>query len=120
MRCGIRIFMTDKSYPEALEKVAKPAAVEISNVKRNEQIKKLSIFLVEMFQGIVPENNGEYFNPIDQRFLDEMINDPLNLNVHEFHRTNLEYLRIDDGFPVAWRDEKGKVLFVQLRSIEKR
>jgi len=87
----------------------------------NEQIKQLEIYLRNLYQGIVPEESGVkgYADPLDQRFLDEFINDPLKLREHNFHKLCLEKLKIDNGYPVAWRDEHGKILFVQLRKIDK-
>lgn len=83
------------------------------------QLSKLEKYIKEMYQGIVPEIRNGHNEPIEQRFLDDMIGDPLDLDKHDFHKMRLEHLVIDEGYPIAWRDITGRVMFVQLRKIDK-
>ena len=76
---------------------------------------ELEKLLKEFLSGIKPEFIEGDFEPIGQEFLDKMIVDPLNLDEHNFHRTNLSLLDIDDGYPKAYRDCDGKIVAIQLR-----
>jgi len=74
--------------------------------------------LKEMYSGIIPILDYDGFpSPLGQQFLNNMINDPLNLREFEFHRTRFELLNIADGYPKAWRTSRGKICAVQLRPI---
>ena len=75
----------------------------------------LEKLLKEFFLSVKPEFIEGDFEPIEQRFLDKMIVDPLNLDEHNFHRTDLSLLDIDDGYPKAYRDCDGKIVAIQLR-----
>lgn len=87
----------------------------------SEQIETLQQFLIEFYEGIIPVDSGEvgFAKPLDQRFLNEFIDDPLRLKEHNFHKNNLDHLKIDKGFPKAWRDDSGKIIYIQLRNIDK-
>lgn len=87
----------------------------------SEQIETLQQFLIEFYEGIIPVDSGEvgFAKPLDQRFINEFIDDPLRLKEHNFHKNNLDHLKIDKGFPKAWRDDSGKIIFIQLRNIDK-
>ena len=84
-----------------------------------EQLAKLKELLVEFYKGIEPvlakSFGQECFEPLEQRFLDELIDDPLNLKEHGFHKTNTDLLSIDFGYPIAYRNEKNKIVAIQLR-----
>ena len=87
---------------------------------QDKKIKNLEIYLKNMYKGIIPEkSNRGYYDPIDYRFLNDFIEDPLQIKIHNFHRTRIDKLSIDDGYPVEWKDENGKTIFVQLRKIDK-
>jgi len=75
----------------------------------------LEKLLKEFFLYVKPEFIEGDFEPMEQRFLDKMIVDPLNLDEHNFHKTDLSLLDIDDGYPKAYRDYDGKIVAIQLR-----
>ena len=83
-----------------------------------EQVQKLEEYTREMWEGIVPEQNSRgYFEPLPPKILDSLVRNPINYYDHNFHNLRLEHLEISEGYPIAWRNNEGKVTFVQLRPI---
>ena len=80
------------------------------------QIQTLRDLLVEfyLFQKEHYKNDKRFL-----QFVEENLKDPLNENRSEFHSSRLELLDIADEFPVAHRNDEGKVVAVQLRPITK-
>ena len=84
-----------------------------------EQLDKLESYLKEFYSGIVPtEPIDGWSSPMNQEFLNELIEDPLQINIHNFHKTNTDFLTIDEGFPIAYRNDQGKIIAIQLRKID--
>ena len=83
------------------------------------KINELKLLLKEFFMNIKPEFIEGDFEPMEERFLNKMICDPLNLDEHNFHRTNLSLLNIDDGYPIAYRDNDKRIVAIQLRKCNK-
>jgi hypothetical protein len=84
----------------------------------DEQVKKLQEYVKEMWASIVPEKDSNgYFDPYSQKTLDSFVKNPLDLEIHNFHKLRLEHLDISEGYPIAWRNAEKKVIFVQLRPI---
>ena len=93
-----------------------------SNIGKNkfQQLKILESLMIEMYQDIIPELNSEqYYDPFTPNSLEKIITDILQLHQHEFHKMRYQYLDIDVGFPISWRDAMGRVMFIQLRKINK-
>ena len=83
-----------------------------------EQLQKLEEYTREMWEGIVPEKGSRgYFEPLPPNILDSLVKNPINYYDHNFHNLRLEHLEISEGYPIAWRNKEGKVMFVQLRPI---
>ena len=83
-----------------------------------EQFQKLEEYTREMWEGIVPEKGSRgYFEPLPPKILDSLVRNPINYYDHNFHNLRLEYLEISEGYPIAWKNSEGKVMFVQLRPI---
>tara|TARA_Y100000991_G_C21959429_1_gene343696 strand:+ start:372 stop:1031 length:660 start_codon:yes stop_codon:yes gene_type:complete len=85
------------------------------------QFDNLEKYLRNLYRDIEPEKNAfkDYYDPMEQKFLDEFIDDPLQIKIHNFHKNRIEKLTIDEGYPVEWKNEDGKTIFVQLRKIDK-
>lgn len=79
------------------------------------KVVELEKLLKEFYSGIKPQFIEGDFEPMEQKFLDKMIVDPLNLDEHNFHKNDLSLLDIDDGYPKAYRDCDGKIVAIQLR-----
>ena len=47
----------------------------------------LEKYLKNLYEGITPEKNEKenYYDPIEKKFLDEYIDDPLQIKLHNFH-----------------------------------
>ena len=83
-----------------------------------EQLQKLEEYTREMWEGIVPEKGSRgYFEPLPPKILDSLVKNPINYYDHNFHNLRLEHLEISEGYPIAWRNKEGKVMFVQLLPI---
>ena len=80
----------------------------------------LEKYLKNLYEGITPEKNKNenYDDPIEKKFLNEYIDDPLQIKLHNFHKNCIDKLSIDDGYPVEWKNNEGKTIFVQLRKIK--
>lgn len=88
------------------------------NLCTREQLQKLEEYTREMWEGIVPEKGSRgYFEPLPPNILDSLVKNPINYYDHNFHNLRLEHLEISEGYPIAWRNNEGKVMFVQLRPI---
>ena len=90
-----------------------------SSFLSEKQIEKLYEYLKEFYNEIKPTKpvNG-WSEPINQEFLNELINDPLQQDIHNFHKNNINLLNIDDGYPKAFRNEEDKIVAIQLREID--
>ena len=84
------------------------------------QIKLLEKYCREFYDGLEPETNSNdgYADPIDPIFINDILKDPLGLNQHNFHAMRTQYLSIDEGYPKAFRNNDGKIIFIQLREIK--
>lgn len=78
------------------------------------QIKTLKGLLVEFYK--FQKQHYKSHQTILE-FVEESLKDPLKESCPEFHSSRLELLDIDEGFPVAHRDENGHVIAIQLRPI---
>ena len=89
------------------------------SIPSKQQIEKLKQYLKEFYSGIIPSEpvNG-WSDPMNQEYLNEFIADPLQVNIHNFHRTNTDLLKIDEGYPIAHRNNEGIIVAVQLREID--
>jgi hypothetical protein len=78
------------------------------------QLKLLKEFLIEFYKF-----QAEFYKD-DERmlgFIKKNIMDPFLEQEPEFHRSNLELLNIEDGYPIAHFNEKNQIYAIQLRSI---
>ena len=85
------------------------------STKSYKKILLLEKILKDFLCSVEPELiEGEY-EPLGINFINDMVSDPLNLKEHNFHKTDLSLLNIDDGYPKAYRDCDGKIVAIQLR-----
>jgi hypothetical protein len=84
------------------------------------QIQLLLNYCREFYEGLEPEKNScdGFADPIDPRFISEILKDPLGTKQHNFHAMRIQYLSIDKEYPKAFRDKNGKIIFIQLREIK--
>lgn len=80
------------------------------------QLATLKKYAIDMFSAI-KEEKGE---PMLQEYLDEYVNDPFQEKVHKFIRMDFSKLHIDVGYPRPYYNEKGDIIAIQLRAIDKK
>ena len=84
--------------------------------KNKKKYDLLKTYLSNMYKNIydnIKQNN------IDKKKILELINDPLQLKGDDIHKNRIQLLKIDDDYPVEWKNECGHTIFVQLRKINK-
>ena len=87
-----------------------------------EQLLLLKNLLLEFYTYKLEElTSKDYFTVYkNQSYINhtkERINNPLNVGTERFHENRVELLDIEEGYPLAHRNNEGKVIAIQLRPI---
>lgn len=85
---------------------------------QDRQIEHLRGYLLEFFEHFI-NDIGPGKEEVYIKYLRKCMDDPFNLMLEgSFHSTYLDFLDIDEGYPVAHRNERGKVYAIQLRPLK--